>query len=83
MQLTDLEHFLGHWRCGTTIFVVSIDKNDPQPEGLRASKIQNVREMSYESFSKIIECSHQMIEKEVQNNFVPRKELFKLYLKPS
>ena len=34
------------------------------------------REMSYESFSKIIECSHQMIKKEVQNHFVPRKVLY-------
>ena len=31
--------------------------------------------MSYESFGKIIECSHKMIEKEVQDHFVPRKEL--------
>ena len=33
------------------------------------------REMSYESFAKIVECSHKMIAKEVQDNFVSRKEL--------
>ena len=36
------------------------------------------REMSYESFSKMVECSHKMIDKvqeEVQNHFVPRNEL--------
>ena len=29
--------------------------------------------MSYESFERIVECSHKMIAKEVQAHFVPRK----------
>ena len=33
------------------------------------------REMSYEGFARIVECSHKMIAREVQDNFVPRKEL--------
>ena len=32
--------------------------------------------MSHESFARIVECSHKMITKEVQDHFVPRKRLF-------
>ena len=35
-----------------------------------------LREMSYESFSRIVECSHKMIAREVQDHFVPRNELY-------
>ena len=67
-------HSLDHYSNDSLVMMTHLWKTNKFKTRIKKQKV--LSEMSHESFARIVECSHKMITKEVQEHFVPRKLLF-------